>query len=88
MTKNRLNLTFRVVKNGKTIQRCQTHSRRRFHNRVGTINWQNKPLKVHLRVNYGQYLCNRGCVCGFYNDGLYENKQDLLLAFAAFMEVA
>lgn len=88
MTKAKLNFTFRVTKNGKTIQRCQTHSRRRFYNRIGRINWQNKPLKVHLRVNYGRAMCNRGCVCSFYNDGAYETKQDLLQALAAFIEVA
>lgn len=88
MKKSKLNFTFRVTKNGKTIQRCQTHSRRRFHDRIGRINWQNKPLKVHLRVNYGRAMCNRGCVCSFYNDGVYETKEDVLQALAAFIEVA
>lgn len=88
MTKPKLSFTFRVAKDGKTIQRYQTHSRRRFYNRISTINWQNKPLKVHLRVNYGRAMCNRGCICSFYNDGVYETRQDLLSALAAFMEVA
>lgn len=88
MKKDRLNFLFRVTKNGKTIQRCQTYSRRRFYNRIGTINWQNKPLKVYLRVNYGRALCNRGCVCSFYNDGVYETKQDILYTLAAFIEAA
>lgn len=86
MTKTKLNFTFKAAKNGKTIQKCQTHSRRRFYNRIRTINWQNKPLKVHLRVNYGKAICNRGCVCNFYNDGMYETQKDLLSALAAFVE--
>lgn len=87
MTKNKLNFTFRVTKDGKTIQRCQTHSRRRFGNKIGTINWQNGPSKAYLRISYGRGHCNLGCVCNFYNDGIYETRQDLLLAFAAFCEV-
>lgn len=82
--KNKLNYTFLVVKDGKTIDRCQTHSKRRFSNKLGTINWQNSLLKVYLRVSYGKQECNVGCVCNFYNDGEYETKQELFEAFAAF----
>jgi hypothetical protein len=88
MTKNKLNFTFRVIKDGKTIQRCQTHSRRRFYDRIRRINWQNKPFKVYLRVNYGKQMCNQGCVCSFHNDGVYETKQNLLAALSAFIEAA
>lgn len=88
MTKAKLNFTFRVTKDGTTIQRCQTHSTRRFYDRIRRINWQNKPLKVYLRVNYGKAICNRGCVCSFYNNGDYEDRHDLLQALAAFIEVA
>lgn len=88
MTKSKLNFTLRVIKDGKSIQRCQTHSRRRFYDRIGRINWQNKPLKVYVRVNYGRQVCNRGCLCSFHNDGVYETKQDLLHTLAAFIEAA
>ena len=84
--KNRLNYTFRVVKDGKTIDRCQTHSNRRFYNRIRTINWQDSPLKVYLRVSYGRRECNLGCMCNFYNDGEYETSQDLMKALEAFTE--
>jgi len=84
--KNKLNYTFRVIKDGKTIDRCQTHSKRRFSNKLGTINWQNSPLKVYLRVSYGRRECNLGCVCNFYNDGEYKTKGDLLFALYAFAE--
>lgn len=82
--KNKLNYTFRVIKDGKTIDRCQTHSNRRFYNRIRTINWQNNPLKVYLRVSYGRTECNMGCVCNFYNDGWYENRKELMFALEAF----
>lgn len=81
-----MNFTFKVIKNGWVIERVKTHSNRRFLNRIGTINWRNNPLKVYLRVNYGKMMCNQGCVCSFYNDGWYENKEDFWLAFQAFKE--
>lgn len=80
----KLNFTYRVIKNGKTIDRCQTHSKRRFYNRIGTINWQNNPSKVYLRVSYGKQECNLGCVCNFYNDGWYNSKGELMFALDAF----
>jgi len=84
--KSQLNYTFRVIKDGKTIDRCQTHSKRRFYNRIRTINWQDSPLKAYLRVSYGKRECNLGCLCSFYNDGEYETKQDLMKALEAFTE--
>lgn len=81
-----MNFTLRVIKNNKTIQRVKTHSIRRFTNRLRTINWQNRPLKVYLRVSYGRKKCAQGCICTFYNDGWYYNKKDLLWAFDAFTE--
>jgi len=84
--KNSLNFTFRVVKNGKTIDRCQTHSKRRFLNRLRTINWEDKLLKVYLRVSYGKHEDVWGKFSSFYNDGWYENEEDLWLAFNTFSE--
>ncbi len=86
MKHSKLNFTFKIVKDGKTIDKCQTHSRRRFNNRIRTINWQDRPLKGYLRVSYGKRECNLGCVCNFYNDGEYETKEDLLFALSAFTE--
>ena len=82
--KAKLNFTYRAFKGGKTIDRCQTHSKRRFYNKLGTINWQDSPLRVYLRVNYGKAICNYGCKCNFYNDGEYENKKELMFALDAF----
>lgn len=82
--KDRLNFTYRVIKSSKTIDRCQTHSKRVFYNRIRSINWQNSPLRVYLRVSYGKAECNHGCICNFYNDGWYETRGDLISALEAF----
>lgn len=84
--KNKPNFTFRVIKNGKTIARCQTHSKRRFYSRIRSINWRNKPLHVYLRVSYGRCLSVRKKIESFYNDGVYDNKRDLLATLRAFTE--
>lgn len=83
-SKNKLNFTFRVVKNGKVKDRCQTHSKRRFYNRIRTINWQDGYPRAYLRVSYGKALSNLGKMENFYNDGWYDNEQDLLFALDAF----
>lgn len=86
MKRSKLNFTFKVVKDGKIIDRCQTHSKRRFYNKLRTINWQNKPSNVYLRVSYGKKLTNYNRLENFYNDGEYQTKQELLEAFTAFTE--
>ena len=81
-----MNFTFKVIKNNKVIQRVQTHSIRRFYNHIRTINWQNRPSKAYLRVSYGKYTDCFGKMVNFYNDGEYETKEDLWLAFNVFKE--
>jgi len=84
--KNKFNFTFRVIKDSKTIDKCQTHSKRRFYNRIRTIKWQNGVEKVYLRVSYGKGIDNFGKVTNFYNDGEYKTKKDLFSALSAFTE--
>ena len=84
--KNKPNFTFRVIKNGRTIDRCQTHSRRRFYNRIRSINWRNGVEKVYLRVSYGKGLDAFGKITNFHNDGTYETEKDLFFALSAFAE--
>lgn len=83
-----MNLTFKVIKDNKTIRKCRTHSKRRFLNQLRTINWRelrkNKPSKVYLRVYYGRFIDNFGKKPAFYNDGFYTKKKDLWLAWEAF----
>ena len=81
-----MNLTLKVYKNGKLVDRVRTHSKRQFTTHLRTINWQNSPLRVYIRVSYGKNKCIKGCLCTFYNDGWYEDEKELLKAVKAFME--
>lgn len=82
----RTNLSFCVRKNGKEIDTCHTRSKRRFYNRIGTINWHDGGIKVYLRINYGKIFTNTGKKENFWNDGEYENENDFNLALKAFLE--
>lgn len=79
-----MNFTLKIFKNNRTIQRVQTHSIRRFHNRLRTINWKERGLKVYLRVSYGRHKDVFGKKITFYNEGFYENKDDLWNTLEAF----
>ncbi|OGK43433.1 hypothetical protein A2956_02495 [Candidatus Roizmanbacteria bacterium RIFCSPLOWO2_01_FULL_37_57] len=84
--KSKMNFTLRVIKNGRTADRCQTHSKRRFYNRIRSIKWGNGVVKVYLRVSYGKGVDVFGKTTSFYNEGGYDNKQDLIDALDAFIE--
>jgi len=84
--KNKLNFTYLVIKRGKTIEKCQAHSKRIFYNKIRSINWKKSIEKVYLRVNYGKRKCIQGCLCAFYNEGEYNIRKDLLFALSAFTE--
>lgn len=83
---NKLSFTFYVTKNGKKIHGYSTRSKRRFLNRVRTINWKDRPLRVYLRINYGKHKDVLGKYTNYYNDGDYETKNDFWLALNAFCE--
>lgn len=83
---NKRNYTLKLFKNGKLADRYQTHSYRLFVQRLRTINWKEKGIKVYLRVYYGKFLDNFGKLSHFWNDGDYEDKESLWLAFNAFIE--
>ena len=76
----------RVSKNSKTIKRCSTHSKRRFLKNLRMINWEKGDIEAYLKVEYGKSLNAQGKLTNFYNDGKYSNKEDLWLAFNAFIE--
>lgn len=80
------NYILRVLKNKREVQRVQTHFIRLFLRHLRTIIWQHRGIKVYLRVYYGKHLDNFGKVSEFHNDGWYETKPDLWLAFNAFRE--
>lgn len=84
--KNKPNFTFRAIQDNKVVDRCQTHAKKRFYNRIRSIKWENRVDYVYLRVSYGKWLDVFGDMTNFYNDGDYETKEDLLIALSAFCE--
>ena len=84
--KNKHNYSYKVVKNGKTIQKFRSSSKQNFYKRAGKIKWKNKPVKVHLRVSYGKQKTSSGRYEIFYNYGVCETSKDFWLALRAFCE--
>jgi len=80
MTKN---YYLKTKEKGQKTRMVRTHSQRRFVNRLRTINWQNSP-SVYLRVSYGKKLNQDNKLVTFFNDGQYDNEQELLEVFKAF----
>jgi len=78
--------TIKIYKQGKLVSKSRTKKKRRFLNIIRTINWQERGLKVYLKVDYGKFLDNYGKMSDFWNDGDYYNKDDFWLAFNAFTE--
>ena len=78
--------TYKVRNDGELIDGGYTHSIRRFRNKIGTINWKLRGIKVYLRVSGGKEQDVFGKRVSFYNDGWFENKKDLLSALKAFVE--
>ncbi len=80
------NFLLKVTKNGQVVDRVQTHSIRVFLPHLRSIKWQDRGIKAYFRVSYGVKLTNQGSLETFYNDGWYESKDDLVLAYEAFTE--
>lgn len=79
--------TIIVEQNGKMTHKYRTHSIRRFVRNLRTIKWQSGGIRAYLRVNYGRHFDVFGKKSAFHNDGWYERKENLWLAFNAFKEV-
>jgi hypothetical protein len=86
MKQIKLSFRLKVKVNGKTVIDMLMHSKNRFFRKIGTINWQNRP-SVYIRVNYEVALDNYGKYQVFYNDGFYNDKNELTKAVKAFMEL-
>lgn len=83
---NKLNFTLKVFVDSKAVERLETHSKRRLHNKIRTIKWQSGHSRVYLRVNYGKHLSSKNKIESFWNDGDYYNQKDLCQALEAFTE--
>jgi len=69
--------SYKLLKSKKLVDKCLTHSKKIFLKNLRTIKFTDNEISVLLKVNYGN---------GFVNEGIYENKKDLWLAFRAFTE--
>lgn len=79
------NYTLKLYKNGGRVETFRTKKKKRFLKILRTINWQNMNIKrAYLKVSYAKEVCISGCLCDFYNDGYYHNKNDLLEVFKYF----
>ena len=83
---NRMNFSYKVIKNGRVVGNVRIHSKRLFLRRLRSINWGSGAPSVYLRVSYGKRVNNFGRLITFYNDGIYKNNEDLWGAFNAFIE--
>lgn len=67
-------------KNGEMIK----HSFKGYSRRISQIISHANFKVAYLKVSYGKKICNKDCVCEFYNDGFYENSDTLKKALDAF----
>jgi len=81
-----MNFTLIVKSHGQKVERYSSHSIRRFCRRLRTIKWKD-GISCYLCVSYGKDYDNFGQFRTFYNDGVYENKNELLQAFEIFTEL-
>jgi len=78
------NYTLKLFKNNGKVEIVRTHKRKRFLKNIRMIRGQNDVKKAYIKISYGKSVCNFGCLCGFYNDGYYDNKEELLDIFKYF----
>lgn len=79
------NYTLKLYKNNGKIETVRTRKKKRFLRILRTINWQLDGIRrAYLKVSYGKKKCNYDCLCDFYNDGYYDNKEELLQTFKYF----
>lgn len=78
------NYTLKIYRTSGKIETIRTRKKKRFFRILRTINWQDGVKKTYLKVSYDKKICNFGCLCEFYNDGWYFNKEDLMWAYRAF----
>jgi len=70
------------LENGEMRKYTSRSYTRRISSFVSHVNFE----KAYVKVSYGKKICSYGCLCNFYNDGWYDNKEDLLYMLKAFWE--
>lgn len=68
-------ILMKLTRGDKTVSRYHSSRKRRILHLIKANNF----AKAYLKVDYGK---------GDYNDGIYESKEELLLALSAFTENA
>ena len=81
-----MNYTVKIYRKGKMVQMIRTHKIRRFLKNIRSIKFEDEDIKVYLKVSYGKQLDIQGKYTNFYNDGIFDNKDDFWWAFNAFTE--
>lgn len=85
--KFKLNLIFKVFKNGEMVKRVETGSKRRFFYHARLIRWElSKDFKVSLKVIYGHFKDNFGHLTQFSNESMVKNKTSFWKTLNAFLE--
>ncbi len=80
------NYTLKLYKNNGEVETVRTKKKKRFFRILRMIDWQNHIKNAYLKISYGKKKCTEGCLCDFYNDGYYANKEDMLETFKYFNE--
>lgn len=86
MKNKRKNYVLRVFRNKDKVDEVRTHSLHVFHRHLRTVISLKDPWRAYLRVSYGRAKDYRGQWLTFYNDGWYEDKDELLKSWNAFRE--
>lgn len=71
--KFRLPMTIKLFSNGKMVYAATFHKKTKILRSIQVHLWD----KAYIKFSYGD---------GFYNDGIYENLNDLMQAFSVFTE--
>lgn len=82
--KQKKNYTLKILEDGKVVSYISTHAQRRFTTHLASINFENRSLKIYLKVFYGKKKDWYGKLSTFYNDCWVTNKNDLLDMFEYF----
>jgi len=79
--------TIKVREKRKTLNSQRSYSKRRILHFLSTIKWKIGVSRVYIKVNYG---IHKNCYDKhevFDNEGIYNNKKDLLQALTSFDEI-
>lgn len=78
----------KVAKNGKTVLSAFTRKLGRFSRLIQAEHFSEPNTEVYIRVSSGKQTDNDGEMTDFVNEGTYTEKDRLMTAYRAFLEVA